>query len=115
MTQRRLLSVGGQTAVRALAGDGAYNDQRSVFPAPLPAGKPSGTPMASASDAGTRRGAENQLVLGNPIARGGAFAYQRHDMILSLRPRFALGPFSFGNCCYPGSRVHDLARASIVG
>src|SRR5262245_26963191 len=47
--------------------------------------------------------AENPLVVGNPIARGGGFAYQRHGMILSLRPRFAPGPFSFGNCCYRGS------------
>jgi hypothetical protein len=50
------------------------------------------------------------------IARSSAVAYRMHTYIyLSSRPRFALGPFSFENCCYRGSPVHDLAGASIVG
>src|SRR5262249_33311160 len=44
------------------------------------------------------------LVVGNLIVRGGAFMYQRHCLILSLRPRFAPGPFSFENCCYRASQ-----------
>jgi hypothetical protein len=49
------------------------------------------------------------------IARASAVAYRMHTYNLSSRPRFALGPFSFENCCYRGSPAHDLARASIVG
>jgi len=49
------------------------------------------------------------------IARASAVAYRMHTYNLSSRPRFALGPFSFENCCYRRSPVHDLARASIVG
>jgi hypothetical protein len=51
------------------------------------------------------------------IARVGAIVYEGHRTIsfLILRPQFALGPFSFQNCCYRGSPAHDLARASVVG
>src|SRR6516225_10847743 len=58
-------------------------------------------------------GAEHPLVVGNLIARGGAFVYQRHGLILSLRPRFAPGPFSFRNSCYRSLRV-DRARLLVA-
>src|SRR5215471_11304349 len=38
------------------------------------------------------------------IARASAVAYRMHTYNLSSRPRFALGPFSFENCCYGGSQ-----------
>src|SRR5262245_10927582 len=49
---------------------------------------------------GGELGAEHPLVVGNPIACGGAFVYQRHRINLSLRPRLAPGPFPFENCGY---------------
>src|SRR6516225_8145958 len=58
-------------------------------------------------------GAEHPLVVGNLIVCGGAFVYQRHGLILSLRPRFAPGPFSFRNSCYRSLRV-DRARLLVA-
>src|SRR6516165_12374944 len=57
-------------------------------------------PVRAIASPDQRRAAENPVIVGNSIARGGAFVYQRHRINLSLRPRFALGPFSFQNCCY---------------
>jgi hypothetical protein len=37
------------------------------------------------------------------IARASAVAYRMHTYNLSSRPRLALGPFSFENCCYRAS------------
>jgi hypothetical protein len=51
----------------------------------------------------------------NVIARGGANVYVFHDNDLSICPASAGHFFVFQNCCYRGSPVHDLARASIVG
>jgi len=49
------------------------------------------------------------------IARGGANVYVFHDNDLSICPASAGHFFVFQNCCYRGSPVHDLTRASIVG
>src|SRR6516225_3869735 len=71
---------------------------------PISAGR---APCWSKSNRGVRAnkvGADHARPIGaggvvrNLIARGGAFVYQRHRMILFLRPRFAPGPFSFENC-----------------
>jgi hypothetical protein len=48
------------------------------------------------------------------VARASAVAYRMHTYNLSSRPRFALGPFSFENCCYARScrcRFRLLERA----
>jgi hypothetical protein len=42
------------------------------------------------------------------IARASAVAYRMHTYNLSSRPRFALGPFSFENCCYRQLRRHRV-------
>jgi hypothetical protein len=47
------------------------------------------------------------------IARASAVAYRMHTYNLSSRPRFALGPFSFENCCYRSLRV-DRARLLVA-
>jgi len=90
-------------AVRAVAGDGAYDDHRR-YPAPCRRASRAARPWRPPPMLrGGELGAEHPLVVGNPIACGGAFVYQRHGMI-SLRPRFALGPFPFENCCHRRSR-----------
>jgi hypothetical protein len=48
------------------------------------------------------------------IARASAVAYRMHTYNLSSRPRFALGPFSFENCCYGGSLWGDRARLLVA-
>jgi hypothetical protein len=51
------------------------------------------------------------------IARASAVAYRMHTYNLSSRPQFALGPFSFENCCYGRlscRRRVGTARASAV-
>src|SRR5215471_6542342 len=72
-------------AVRAVAGDGAYNDHPRL-PAPCRrasrAGRPWRPPPMLAPG---ELGAENQLVVGNFIACGGAFVYPGHSVILFLR------------------------------
>src|SRR5215467_2743551 len=59
-------------------------------------------------------GAENQLVVGNSIACAGAFVYPGHGVIPFLRPRFAPGPFSCGNCGYGGTLRGDRARLLVA-
>src|SRR5262249_35827008 len=62
--------------------------------------------LASATVIANKLGADHARPIGaggvveNLIARGGAFVYQRHCLILSLRLRFVPGPFSFENWCY---------------
>src|SRR5262245_48599673 len=48
------------------------------------------------------------------IARASAVAYRMHTYNLSSRPRFAPGPFSFGNCCDGGSWRGDRARLLVA-
>jgi len=92
------------TAVRAVADDDE-NDNHRRFPAPCRRASRAARPWRPAPMlAPGELGGEHPLVVGNLIARGGAFVYQRHGLILSLRPRFALGPFSFENWCYRRSR-----------
>src|SRR6516165_2674822 len=70
-------------------------------------------PVRAIASPDQRRAAENPVIVGNSIARGGAFVYQRHGIILSLRPRFAPGPFPFENCCY--GRSLNGARLLVAG
>src|SRR5262249_30281656 len=95
--------------VRAVAGDGKNNDHRR-FPAPCRRASRAACPwrpppMLPAGE--FRRG-----IVGSSIARGSAFVYQRHGLILSLWPRFAPGPFSFENCCY--RRSHRRLVGSLL-
>src|SRR5262245_33402462 len=59
-------------------------------------------------------GESRRGIVGNLIVRGGAFVYQRHGMILSLRPRFPPGPFPCGNCGYRGSLRGNRARLLVA-
>src|SRR6516225_10096026 len=102
-------------SVGAVAGDGVYNGHRRL-PAPCRRASRAGRPWRPAPMlAPGALGAENQLVVGNFIARGGAFVYSGHGVILSLRPRFAPGPFSCENCCYRSLRRGGGSAVDLSG